>query len=72
MSHIKVTDIRGRNELISQEEIDRASVLMDAKGIDRPIREGIGVDLHLGLSDDEPSHHVSAITQAAGRGCDHR
>ena len=44
LSHIRVSDVRVRNELVAQEEIDRASALMDAKGVDMPLREGMDVD----------------------------
>ena len=52
LSHIRISDLRVRNELVAQEEIDRASALMDAKGVDMPLREGMDVDAALGLSED--------------------
>ena len=46
---IKLGDIRGRLELVSQSDIDKASALMDAKGIDLAIREGLDIDLMNGI-----------------------
>ena len=44
VSDVSIRDLKFGNEIISQDEIRRASEEMDQKGIHRPIREGIDID----------------------------
>ena len=44
VSDVPVQHLRFANEVMSSEEIARASDEMDKKGVDRPIREGLDLD----------------------------
>ena len=44
MSHISTQHIRGAAEVVGAGEIERAPAEMDAKGIDRQLREGFDFD----------------------------
>ena len=59
LENVSIYDIQYNNEIVSQEQIARASEEMDKKGVDRPIREEIDVDFKKHLSDEEEAGDVT-------------
>ena len=58
ISDVSIQHLELGNEVMSSEEVLRASDEMDKKGVDRPIREGLDLDVDdvpqmIGDSDDE-------------------
>ena len=63
---ISLQEIQIGPALVSQEEIDRATRLMDSKGVDRPIREGLDKTVVPDLSEDEHAQGPSATSANTG------